>query len=142
MGSGGSDTNNQISWCCLKCKEKTKTKQSAALPKHKLFHFQHGVLLEWGRASGEEDMKDVILITTCISVTDAYYYDIRNDFNCFKMLLRLFSPSFWQSDMLETFLQLHQKIKRVEWWRRTFHDVEKKFSIYLNLYRIMIQKSV
>lgn len=27
-------------------------------------------------------MKDVILITTCISVTDAYYYDIRNDFNC------------------------------------------------------------
>lgn len=36
-------------------------------------------------------MKDVILITTCISVTDAYYYDIKNDFNCLKMLLRLSS---------------------------------------------------
>lgn len=88
--------------------------------------------------SGWGDMKDVILITTCISqgderllldnsekafslsadcdetfsiskaplfltgkwprplVTDAYYYDIKNDFNCLKMLLRRFyhSPSF------------------------------------------------
>lgn len=33
-----------------------------------------------------EDMKDVILITTCISVTDACYYDIKDDFNCLKML--------------------------------------------------------
>jgi hypothetical protein len=35
-------------------------------------------------------MKDVVLITFCISVTDAYYYDIKNDFNWLRMLLRFF----------------------------------------------------
>lgn len=32
-------------------------------------------------------MKDCILITMCISVTDAWNYDIKNDFHCFLLLL-------------------------------------------------------
>lgn len=39
---------------------------------------------EWKR---KKKMKDCILITMCISVTDARNYDIKNDFHCFLLLL-------------------------------------------------------
>lgn len=48
-------------------------------------------------------MKDVVLITSCISVTDAYYYDIKNDFNCLKMLLRLSSLIRFEQNGAEIF---------------------------------------
>ena len=48
-------------------------------------------------------MKDVVLITSCISVTDAYYYDIKNDLNCLKMLLRLSSLIRFEQNGAEIF---------------------------------------
>lgn len=88
----------------------------------------------------EEDMKDVILIAMCISVTDAYYYDISNDFNCLKTLLRTLSHSLFGLLSVEhkIILQLHQNIRQSV---RNEKSKSQKFSIYLNLYRIMLGES-
>lgn len=88
----------------------------------------------------EEDMKDVILIAMCISVTDAYYYDISNDFNCLKTLLRTLSHSLFGLLSVEhkIILQLYQNIRQSV---RNEKSKSQKFSIYLNLYRIMLGES-
>lgn len=41
----------------------------------------------WWRRMMKKKMKDCVLITMCISVTDAWNYDIKNDFHCSKLML-------------------------------------------------------
>lgn len=100
---------------------------------------------DWTEKKTEGDMKDVILITTCISVTDAYYYDIRNDFNCSE---KCFFVSFFAAaprakccKHFYSFIKTRSEARR--WMERHFMMREnEKFSIYLNLFGIMIHKSV
>lgn len=73
-------------------------------------------------------MKDVVLITACISVTDAYYYDIKNDFNCLKMLLRL-----WEHNVAEIFTA-SSKIK-AEWGKRESERREMMLEKLHNLFK-------
>lgn len=85
-------------------------------------------------------MKDVILITLCISVTAAYYYD----FNCLKMLLCSVSHSLFDLLLVKNkiILQLHQNIRqRLPGWMEEAGK-SQKFSIYLNLRRIMFRKLI
>lgn len=78
-------------------------------------------------------MKDVILITTCISVTDAYYYDIMTSKmisiagKCFFFSLPLLVPN----EMLQTtILKLHpasSKNKREAKWLESTSWRSKSF---------------